>query len=253
MKVGLDSFFFFGKLSIAVGCKKHVLTPLALSRKVTKRQERFFMEKEKNKNKNYPRVFLSGVYNACCGRMSFLKRQYVEYPRLQTSGMVPLFSKGFTLIELLVIVLIIGILSAIALPQYQKAVIKARASQLLIFAKHFNDLCTVDLLAGGACAKLQDIGWDYTIDEYNYDEGTDLESGKVNDFFIEHRDATFSAYDNKSNLTMYVSLRPADSPESRGIHCVAMGHDEKIEKVCQAMGGTKNDKYKNYPNTFYRL
>ena len=61
-------------------------------------------------NKNYLRVFLSGVYNACCGRMSFLKRQYVEDPRLQTSGMVLLFNKGFTLIELLVVVLIIGIL-----------------------------------------------------------------------------------------------------------------------------------------------
>jgi len=69
-------------------------------------------------------------------------------------------NKGFTLIELLVVVLIIGILSAIALPQYNKAVEKARAVEMLSNVRHAEQAWELQYLVdstNAAGVKAQDI------------------------------------------------------------------------------------------------
>ena len=67
-------------------------------------------------------------------------------------------NKAFTLVELLVVVLIIGILAAIALPQYQVAIAKSELSTLKAKTRALAEAVNLYILTNGSePAKLSDL------------------------------------------------------------------------------------------------
>ena len=72
-------------------------------------------------------------------------------------------SKGFMLIELLVVVLIIGILSSVALPQYTRAVEKSRATEARTMLKSLSNAHEIYLLSNpGGTVTFDDLDLSFT-------------------------------------------------------------------------------------------
>ena len=93
--------------------------------------------------------------------------------------------KAFTLIELLVVVLIIGILSAIALPQYKKAVTRANAVQMFVVFNAYSQAIDRWILANGedVSSRIRFTGSEGSggldIDGYTHEDTHNDRLGKV--------------------------------------------------------------------------
>ena len=109
---------------------------------------------------------------------------------------------GFTLIELLVVVLIIGILAAVALPQYQKAVERSKATQALSLIKSAAQAAEAYHLANGDWAQsFDELAIDIPWPQATKVIGESQETRANQDWALEIEDARALGY----SVNLYIT------------------------------------------------
>ncbi len=138
--------------------------------------------------------------------------------------------QGFTLIELLVVVLIIGILAAVALPQYQFAVEKSRIMGIVSILKAIKQAERVYYLEHGTYT--DDIT---KLDIDLADSQTEVKPGLLKyDFEIEIRPGIFAprviGYPEKANVAIWTAFNDV----KQQWRCYAK--NEKGQQTCVKLG-----------------
>ena len=144
---------------------------------------------------------------------------------------------AFTLIELLVVVLIIGILAAIALPQYEVAVGKSHLATAMPIAAHLIRAQEAYYLANGHYATVwNDIEGDLP-DGVPIDENSTYFSWRKMKFAIRSSQITVFLKDLVPGLELVSYYSRSVQTNKR--FCVAYTYNPAAAKVCKSAGGTE--------------
>ena len=137
--------------------------------------------------------------------------------------------RGFTLIELLVVILIIGILSAIALPQYETALQKSRYATLMPVTRAVKDAEEAAYEERGSYTNQLDYLYAKLPEEINQEGGPNVQivTG-ISEKYIK------SSQDNL-NMSYVMYLNNSENFPSE-IHCEALKGDTRAKKVCLSFG-----------------
>ena len=143
--------------------------------------------------------------------------------------------KGFTLIELLVVVLIIGILSAVALPQYKAAVLKSRLATAMTQVEHGRQLYDVYYMANGTYdATLEDVGFEIAGCS---ESGTDGEVVSCSNAYYHHLgdNSLAGVIRGKGYNPLAYNVMFGKNPIR---YCMANPDDSSANKVCKSFGSS---------------